>query len=142
MDGAETGTTSKINKKFQISKKNLEDLPNEVILKVFSYLEIVDIIRCGQVSKRIRAISHDNANTMWQKINLYDTLVPAEFLQHILKTYNIKYLNLNCAMLKGNLRLEKPSKLKYLDLSRQTLTCQNNKFLWSIAKLSHSSKSI
>ena len=37
------------------------DLPDELILKVFSYTETVDLWRCGQVSKRIRNISNDNS---------------------------------------------------------------------------------
>ena len=46
-----------------------EDLPDEVILLTFSYLEISDLIHCSHVSKRIRAISHDES--LWQSINLY-----------------------------------------------------------------------
>ena len=37
------------------------DLPDELILKVFSYTETVDLLSCGQVSKRIRNISKDNS---------------------------------------------------------------------------------
>ena len=48
---------------------NLEDLPNELILKVLSFLETIDLICCGQLSKRIRAISHDES--LWEKLNLY-----------------------------------------------------------------------
>ena len=47
----------------------LEDLPDELIVKVFSFLEIRDLICLGQLSIRIRAISHDEQ--FWQKINLY-----------------------------------------------------------------------
>ena len=47
----------------------LEDLPNELILKVLCFLETIDLICCSQLSKRIRAISHDES--LWQKMNLY-----------------------------------------------------------------------
>jgi hypothetical protein len=47
----------------------LENLPSELILKVLSFLETIDLICCGQLSKRIRAISHDES--LWQKMNLY-----------------------------------------------------------------------
>jgi hypothetical protein len=47
----------------------LEDLPNELILEVFSFLGSRDLICMGQMSNRIRAISHDEQ--LWQKINLY-----------------------------------------------------------------------
>ena len=40
---------------------SIQDLPDEIILKVINYLEIEDLIRCGRVSKRIRKISHDES---------------------------------------------------------------------------------
>ena len=40
-----------------LSKLQFEALPNEVIFHAFSYLKIMDLIKCGQVSKRFRAIS-------------------------------------------------------------------------------------
>ena len=46
------------------------DLPDELILKVFSYTERVDHWRCGRVSKRIRNISKDNS--LIPKLNLLD----------------------------------------------------------------------
>ena len=50
----------------------LQKLPNEIILKVFSYLETKDLIQYGHVSKRIRDICHDES--LWKKINLYDKI--------------------------------------------------------------------
>ena len=40
---------------------SIQDLPDEIILKVINYLEIEDLTRCGRVSKRIRKISHDES---------------------------------------------------------------------------------
>ena len=40
---------------------SIQDLPDEIILEVISYLEIEDQLRCGGVSKRIRKISHDES---------------------------------------------------------------------------------
>ena len=102
----------------------LENLPDEVILKVFSNLQIPDILRCGRVSKRIKEISNDE--TLWQKINLFNKRVTKGFLSRILAN-NCKYLSLNeavlgnpldsaCRKLELHLRDEK-SKLIYLDLS-------------------------
>ena len=42
-----------------------EALPNEVILHVFSYLKMMELIKCGHVSKRFRAISNDD--NLWPK---------------------------------------------------------------------------
>ena len=51
---------------FQSLTIKLEDLPDEVILKVFSYLEnTTDRIRSGHLSQRLRAISSDKS--LWQK---------------------------------------------------------------------------
>jgi len=36
---------------FLSKRKKLEDLPDEVILKIFSFLDLKDILRCGQMSK-------------------------------------------------------------------------------------------
>ena len=46
----------------------LEDLPNEILLKVFDNFQINDLINCGQVNRRIRSIAQDE--TLWQKVNL------------------------------------------------------------------------
>ena len=37
--------------------QNFESLPKEIILHVFGYLKVVDLVKCGQVSKRLRVIS-------------------------------------------------------------------------------------
>ena len=37
----------------------LEDLPNELVTRTFSCLNMKDLISCGQVSKRFRAIVND-----------------------------------------------------------------------------------
>ena len=46
----------------------LGDLPVEVLLNVFSYLELLDLNRCGQVSKRWKSISL--VQSLWQKVIL------------------------------------------------------------------------
>ena len=62
----------------------LEDLPNEILVKISDYLKINDLIRCGQVSKRIRSIA--NNELLWQKINLKSKdKILTGFLQRILK---------------------------------------------------------
>ena len=53
---------------FHLSKLKLEDMPDEIILKVLSYLDLLNLIRCGQLSMRIRSISHDRS--LWQKVDL------------------------------------------------------------------------
>ena len=50
------------------SDLQLEDLPDEMILKVLSYVNIGDLMRCGQVSKRFGKIR--DIESLWQKVNL------------------------------------------------------------------------
>ena len=99
---------------------NLEDLPDEVILKVLTYLRVKEIVMFHQVSKRIRCISHDEP--LWKKINLYsNNSVPAKFLQLVFNN-RCKYLSLNSTTVVGNLHLENSSKLRYLDMTDLTAT--------------------
>ena len=105
-----------------------EALPNEVILHVFSYLKIVDLVKCGQVSKRFRAISNDDQYLWPKKFNLCSRKVPVGFLQKLLDN-GCEYLSLYHAILVDNLNLSdglsffdtlntsKASKLKYLNVS-------------------------
>ena len=45
---------------------HLEGLPNEILLKIFSLLDIRGVLQCGQVSNRLRAISNDKS--LWQRV--------------------------------------------------------------------------
>ena len=97
-------------------KSQFETLPNEVILHLFRYLKIVDLARCGQVSKRLRAISN-NEQYLWPKnLNLSYKKVPTGFLQKLLDG-GCKYLSLSGAISEGTLSLPKASRLVYLNLS-------------------------
>ena len=99
---------------------NLDDLPNEVILKVLTYLKVEELVRCHQVSKRIKTISHDES--LWKKINLYlCNFIPAELLQLVLNN-GCQYLSLKMSTVVGNLHLENSSKLRYLDMTNLTAT--------------------
>ena len=61
---------------------NFQDLPDELVLKVLSYTETKDVICCGQLSRRIRQISHDS--TLWLTANLEKKIVKTELLEMIL----------------------------------------------------------
>ena len=90
------------------------ELPDELILKVFSYTETADILRCCQVSKRIRTISNDNS--LFQTVNLSNKIVKTDFLATLLKK-GCKSLNLSGSALWGDLTVIPKSQLGILDLS-------------------------
>ena len=96
-----------------MSNYQIQDLPNELLLKVQDYMETKDQIRFGQVSKRFRVINE----TMWQKVNLCEKIVPVGFIEMILNQ-KCQYLSLYRAKMEAssNLRINS-NELKYLDLS-------------------------
>jgi hypothetical protein len=93
-----------------------DHMPDEVQLKIFKTLEIKDLIRCAQVSKRTRRICHDES--MWKKVNLYEKVVPSEFIEMILEN-GCKYLNLKSSVIVGSLNLSRNDyDVRYLNLSQ------------------------
>ena len=123
-----------------------EALTNEVIYHVFSYLKIVDILKCGQVSKKLRAISIDDQYVWPKMLNLCYKKVPVIFLQRLLNS-SCKCLSLSEAILEGTLNLPKASRLKYLNLFLFGHKNRNNleKLLescYSLQKLSLSGKNL
>ena len=127
--------------KEEMATLRLEDLPDELILEVFSFLGSRDLICMGQMSNRIRAISYDEQ--LWQKLNLYhepskDALMgefmgmtfsdseaaiaasekmPARFLKIAINN-GCKYLSLCPNQVDGNLGLDQASSLIYLKVQQ------------------------
>ena len=98
-----------------MSEVRFEDIPNEVILTISSFLDIKELIQFAQVSSRIRAICHDES--LWKKINLYLKTIPTELIEYILVNGGCKYLSLWSADMVGDLNLNQRTSLKYLDLN-------------------------
>ena len=110
---------------------SIQDLPDEIILKVIEYLNINQLIKFGEVSKRMRAVRNDQS--LWKKMNLskdvrpnYEIDVPTEFVKMVIEN-GCQYLSLHFMKVgtpgipismkyMGNLCLDKTSSLKYLDL--------------------------
>ena len=94
----------------------LQDLPDELLLKILSFSETKDLIGCGQVSKRIRRISHDS--TLWVMANLEKKIVKTELLEMILRK-GCRILNLSHSEIFGSLSLnEFKSQIRVLNLSQ------------------------
>ena len=103
----------------------MEKLPNEVLLKIFSYLEVQDLGRCAMVSKQFQKNAYDEV--LWKKlpINLCRKRVPNEFIQRIFER-GTSYLNLHRAEISGGpLNFAKPNSLKYLVLKIQNDVMKN-----------------
>ena len=95
----------------------MEKIPNEILLKIFSYLEVQDLGKCASVSKRFNKIAYEKR--LWQKraINFTYEEVPIEFVQHIVK-HGIAYINLDFAQILGDsLYFAQQTSLKYLILN-------------------------
>ena len=99
----------------ELATLSLENLPDELIIKVFSFLETRDLICLGQLSTRIRAISHDEQ--FWKKMNLYLKSLPAKFLRIAINN-GCKYLSLCPNQVDGNLGLDQASSLIYLKVQQ------------------------
>ena len=93
---------------------NFQDLPDELVLKVLSYSKTKDLISRGQVSKRVRRISHDS--TLWVTANLENKIVKAELLDIILEK-GCRILNLRHTTIVGSLSSNTKSPLSVLNLS-------------------------
>ena len=115
----------KVTAKKVRSPLKFEALPNEVIYHVFSFLKMMDLLTCGQVSKRFRAISIDDQYLWPKRLNLWNKKVPTGLLQKVLDG-GCKFLSLSEAVLEGTLNLPKVSALQYLNLSAFRPECYGN----------------
>ena len=99
-------------KQSQVENTPLDDLPTEILLKIFGSLKINDLLRCGQVSNRIRSIAHHEK--LWQKVNLQNWYrISAGLIQFILEN-GCKYISIGAFNVKGHLILTQKCQLKHL----------------------------
>ena len=109
--------TTRMSKRQKLSLFHFEGLPNEILLNIFSLLDIKGVLRCGQVSKRFRAISNDKL--LWLKLNLFQRDVPYGFIEKAVQN-GCEYLNLGFSCVHGGSwkKSKIPWKLKYLEISQ------------------------
>ena len=98
-----------------MSSITLQDLPNEIITKVLSYLELRDLFLFGFLSTRTRAVSREKI--LWQKLAIHNKTLKTEFLKFMLR-HGCKFLELIDVQLKGSLYLRETSGLQELSLER------------------------
>ena len=97
----------------KMSSMQLESLPDEILLEIFSYMNMQELLRYSQVSKKIREICSDKS--FWDEIYLVSKKVKAEFIKFILER-NCNCLFIDDTVIDGSVKLNKTSKLAYLEL--------------------------
>ena len=97
---------------------SFEDLPDEIILQIFTNLEFYDNASASQVCKRWKLLCEDQF--LWLKINLNQRRVPAKFIEKALK-HGCQYLGLYGTEIKNVPSLHSSfsmkNQLKYLTIS-------------------------
>ena len=104
-----------MSKRQKLSFFYFEDLPDEILLNIFSFLGLKGVLQCGQVSKRLRAISNDQC--LWSKLNLHGQEVPYGIIEKAIQN-GCEYLNLGYSIVYGGKKSEVPWNLKYLEISQ------------------------
>ena len=96
----------------------LEDLPDEVILKVLGNLGMEDLFACAQLSRRFKCVSQDES--LWIKINISLRKLPLSYLLRVLDN-GCKYLSLYHSRIREGISddiiLKNSCQLRYLDFS-------------------------
>jgi hypothetical protein len=99
----------------------MEDLPVEIILKIFDFVNIRDLFQCMAVNTKIREIANDPS--LWNKMHIdgvnFEADLPAELLSQILAK-GCQYLSLfECQIVKPETtKFAKNLQLKYLCIDR------------------------
>jgi len=93
---------------------SLQDMPEEIVLKILTYLGIKNILKMCQTSKRYHEICQDDS--LWQRFDFSGKKVPTDFVHKLLEK-GCKTLSLHYGLkLKGNLDFNDVSKLTHLYL--------------------------
>ena len=95
---------------------NIQWLPNEVLLKIFSYLSLKEMITVlSKVCKRFQELTRNEQ--LWTRINLSEKSVDFKFVEYALN-HGAQYLSLHRTRLHWQVPsyFRKQSKLKYLDM--------------------------
>jgi hypothetical protein len=100
-------------------------LPNEILVKIFGYLDIQEISRCAQVSHQFDMISKDSS--LWKsmgKLCIDGRNVPTEFLGYIIERGITELSLIECEILPPRVpgvKLTRPMNLRTLILEKTML---------------------
>ena len=105
-----------------LKNKQFEDLPDEVILNVFSFLGLSDLVRCGLVSKRFRSVSF--IESLWQKIDISSRVCYRNIDGKIVSIDLVKrIINRGCKSLSLRGSIKVKGDLNHSDLSTTSKYC-------------------
>ena len=116
-----------MSKRQKLSFFHLEGLPDEILLKILSFMDIKGVYHCGKVSKRLRAISNDKL--LWSKLNLVGRQFHYGFIEKAVQN-GCEYLKLHLSRVNGGKKSEVPWKLKYLGISLPS----DIQWVWAVPK--------
>lgn len=94
-----------------------DNIPDEIIVKIFSDLNWQDLGRCASVCRRFLRLAYDG--TLWRRVNMFAKTVPADTIGQLLAR-GTRYLSLGYAKLLSPIKMRSRAgsfQLKYLDLS-------------------------
>ena len=113
----ETRSVIKRRKISKLPTATFEELPDEIILQVFTHLEFYDNASASRVCRRWKLLSEDQS--LWQNISLNGREVPAKFIEKSLR-HGCQYLDLEYIHIEnvpGPNSFSIPNRLKYLSIS-------------------------
>ena len=122
----------------KVLRLDIELLPNEILMNIFSHLSIKELYKCGHVSIKFRQISHDKS--FWKCVNLYNQRVSCQFVAQLLHL-GTEYLNLlgTTVLNDGDAVIPQKNNLKYLNLAVDSM---EDKFLVRLLRSSVSLEKI
>ena len=110
-----------------VSAAKIEDLPNEILLMIFSYLNLRTLGKCAQLSYRFKSIAY--YPTFWETVVVRNRKIPAGFVKLAI-TLGCKHLHLEgctIAVIKDSdyviHKLPKDNQVKTLNLREYEASC-------------------
>ena len=133
-EGSDQNTEKEVKSKKDIPSP-FEKLPDEVILKIFSFLSFKSLGNCNQVSSRMKRIAGDTS--LWEKVHAWRKVVPSGFVQQIVKSKvkSIDFQSCEVSPINFDILMENSLDLKYMNISSCT---GNDEFLSELVKCSKS----
>ena len=81
----------------KVKRPSIHKLPNEILIKIFSYLSLKELLKvCAKVCRRFEQLTENEE--LWERINLSEKSVDFRFVEYAI-AHGTKYLSLNSTKL-------------------------------------------